>query len=233
MATPPIETVAPRAKSLLLVEGPSDRHAVSHLVKLVHGVEPTFEIFDCGGDEGVLRNFSSRLASANPEHEILGLILDTDIEKTTAENAVERRWVELKSKIGAEYSLPDAFPDTGLIRNPLPGRRAKGTLPRIGAWFMPNNKAFGMFEDLLMESLQAEEKDYTSKVVTQAKADGIAKYRPSHLSKAIVRTYMAWQDPPDLSHLSLAIHDGHFKNIDVACAQFLDWLACLFTPLTR
>jgi hypothetical protein len=228
-----VQPSARAAKFLLLVEGPSDRHAVLHLVKLVSGADPTFEILDCGGDDGVLRSISSRLADANPKHEILGLILDTDIEKSTEENAVQRRWAELKSKIGEGYSLPGVFPETGLIIDPLPGRRAKGTLPRIGAWFMPNNRAFGMFEDLLMESLRAEEKDYTSKVVTQAKTDGIATYHPSHLSKAVVRTFMAWQEPPDLPHLSLAIHDGHFKNIDVACAQFLDWLGRLFVPLTR
>jgi hypothetical protein len=39
---------------------------------------------------------------------------------------------------------------------------------------MPNNKAFGMFEDLLMESLGVNEKDYTSKVVKQMKTGGIA-----------------------------------------------------------
>jgi hypothetical protein len=67
----------------------------------------------------------------------------------------------------------------------------------------------------------------------QAKTDGIAKYSESHLSKAVVRTYMAWQEPPDLPHLSWAIKEGHFQNIEAACAQFLDWLGRLFVPLAR
>ena len=233
MATPPMQPSLPKCDFLLLVEGPSDRHAVSHLFKLVNRAEPPFEILDCGGDDGVLRNLSSRLADANLRQKIVGLILDTDIEKSTEENAIQRRWAELKGKIGAGYNLPSDFPETGLIIDPLPGRKAKGALPRIGAWLMPNNRAFGMFEDLLMESLRAEEKDYTSRVVMQAKTDGIATYSESHLSKAVVRTYMAWQEPPDLPHLSLAIQEGHFQNIETACAQFLDWLGRLFVPLTR
>jgi hypothetical protein len=232
MATLPVQPSPSDNEFLLLVEGPSDRHAVSHLLKLVSGAEPPFEILDCGGDDGVLKNLSSRLADANLRQRIVGLILDTDIEKSTGENAVQRRWAEIKGKIGVGYSLPNDFPETGLIIDPLPGRKAKAALPRIGAWLMPNNKAFGMFEDLLMESLRAEEKDYTSKVVMQAKIDGIARYSESHLSKAVVRTYMAWQEPPDLPHLSLAIQEGHFQNIEAACAQFLDWLGRLFVPLT-
>jgi hypothetical protein len=97
---------------------------------------------------------------------------------------------------------------------------------------MPNNKAFGMFEDLLLDSLGDREKSYTSDVVKQAKTDNVATFQPSHLSKAVVRTYMAWQEPPDLPHLSFAIRQGHFQNIEVACKQFLDWLGGLFLPLT-
>ena len=61
-------------------------------------------------------------------------------------------------------------------------------------------------------------------VVKQAKTDQIASYHDSHLSKAVIRTYMAWQEPPDVQYLGLAIQKGHFQNIEAACAQFLDWL---------
>jgi hypothetical protein len=123
--------------------------------------------------------------------------------------------------------LPDEFPEVGLIIDPLPGRKSKRTLPRIGVWLMPNNRAFGMFEDLLMESLGDHEKEYTSNVVIKAKADKVASFHESHLSKAVIRTFMAWQD------LGLAIKKGHFQKIDVACAHFLDWLGRLYDPLTR
>lgn len=232
MATPPGQLSLPDGDSLLLVEGPNDLHAISQLVWLVYGAEPAFGILDCGSDDRVLKNLSLRLANANPRQKVLGMILDTDIEGSTEADAVQRRWAQLKSKIDAGYGLPDEFPEAGLIVDPLPGRRAKAALPRIGVWLMPNNKAFGMFEDLLMESLGDREKEYTSNVVTRAKADGIASFHDSHLSKAVIRTFMAWQEPPDLQFLGLAIRRGHFQNIEIACAQFLDWLRRLFDPLT-
>jgi hypothetical protein len=233
MAMPLVQPSTQDGDFLLLVEGPNDRHAISQLVWLVYGAEPAFGILDCGSDDRVLKNLSLRLADANPHQRVLGLILDTDIEGPGEEDAVQRRWAQLKSKIEAGYSLPDEFPEAGLIIDPLPGRKSKGTLPRIGVWLMPNNRAFGMFEDLLMESLGDHEKEYTSNVVTKAKADRVASFHDSHLSKAVIRTFMAWQEPPDLQYLGLAIKKGHFQKIYVACAHFLDWLGRLYDPLTR
>jgi hypothetical protein len=217
----------------LLVEGPSDLHAVVQIVRLVHEAEPSFVAFDCKNDDGVLDQLSLRLVQPEAAQKIVGLILDADIDGSTEKDAVQRRCAQLKNRIGADYDVPENFPEEGLIIDPRPGRRAVGTLPRIGVWLMPNNRAFGMFEDLLLDSLGDHEKNYTTTVVNRAKTDEVATFHPSHLSKAIVRTYMAWQEPPDLPHLSFAIRKGHFQNIDVACAQFLDWLGRLFVPLTH
>lgn len=220
-------------ESLLLVEGRNDCHAIFQLVRLRYGADPAFGIFDCDNDDGVLDKLGAKLVDPNPHQRVLGLILDTDIEGSTEADAVERRWAQLKTRFGPDYLLPEGFPEAGLIVDPVPGRRAVSILPRIGVWLMPNNKAFGMFEDLLLESLGSREKDYTSKVVTQAKTDAIAKYHESHFSKSVIRTYMAWQEPPDVQYLGLAIQKGLFGNTETACARFLDWLGRLFIPLTR
>lgn len=233
MATQHSLQFAKEAEFLLLVEGPSDRNAVVQLVRLVRKAEPSFLAFDCKNDDGVLAQLSARLVQPHPAQKVVGLILDADIDGSTEKDAVQRRWAQLKNRIGADYNLPENFPAEGLIIDPKQGRQAIGTLPRIGVWLMPNNRAFGMFEDLLLESLGDHEKNYTSSVVNRAKTDQVATFHPSHLSKAVVRTYMAWQEPPDLPHLSFAIRMGHFQNINAACAQFLDWLGRLFVPLTR
>jgi hypothetical protein len=233
MATQPPQPCKSDDESLLLVEGRNDCNAVFQLIRLRYGADPAFGIFDCENDDGVLNQLGAKLVQPNPRQKILGLILDADIEGSTEKDAVQRRWAQLRDRIGADYDLPDSFPVAGLIIDPLPGRKAVGLLPRIGVWFMPNNKAFGMFEDLLMDSLGDHEKEYTSNVVKKAKTDKIASYHPSHLSKAVIRTYIAWQEPPDVQYLGLAIKKGHFQNIEAACAQFLDWLGRLFIPLTR
>jgi hypothetical protein len=215
------------------VEGRNDCNAIFQLVRLRYGADPAFGIFDCESDDGALDQLSARLVQPIPRQKVLGLILDADIDGSTSVDAVQRRWSQLTDRLGDDYHLPTAFPEMGLIVDPSPGRRASGILPRIGVWLMPNNKAFGMFEDLLLESLGDREKAYTSEVVKQAKTDQIASYHDSHLSKAVIRTYMAWQEPPDVQYLGLAIRKGHFQNIETACAEFLDWLGRLFVPLTR
>ena len=93
---------------------------------------------------------------------------------------------------------------------------------------MPNNKAYGMFEDLLMEALLDKVRSYTTGVVNRAKTDQIATLKGVHLSKAIIRTYMAWQDPPDIPFLGLAIKKKTFENIEAKCKQFIRWLEQLF-----
>jgi hypothetical protein len=233
MSTQPIRPCKSDSESLLLVEGRNDCNAVFQLIRLRYGADPAFGIFDCESDEGVVNQLGARLVQSVPRQKVLGVILDADIEGSTESDAVQRRWTQLQNRIGTDYDLPDIFPEHGLVIDPRPGRQAIGALPRIGVWLMPNNKAFGMFEDLLLQSLGNNEKNYTSAVVRQAKADNIATYHSSHLSKAVIRTYMAWQEPPDVQYLGLAIQRGHFRNIEVACAQFIDWLGRLFVPLTR
>jgi hypothetical protein len=98
----------------------------------------------------------------------------------------------------------------------------------LGVWLMPNNKAHGMFEDLLIEALLDEVKVYTTAVVNRAKADKIATFKDIHVSKAVIRTYMAWQDPPDIQYLGVAIQKKTFENIEAKCKQFIQWLEQLF-----
>jgi len=71
---------------------------------------------------------------------------------------------------------------------------------------------------------------YTTAVVRRSKTDGIAKFKDVHLSKAVIRTYLAWQDPPDIQYLGLAIKRGAFDNIEAECRQFVGWLEQLFGP---
>jgi len=74
---------------------------------------------------------------------------------------------------------------------------------------MPNNRAYGMFEDLLSASLNDDVRKYTEAVVSKAKTDQIATYRDSHFSKAVIRSYTAWQDPPDIQYIGQSIRNGY------------------------
>ena len=105
MATQAVRPCKSDDESLLLVEGRNDCNAVFQLVRLRHGADPAFGIFDCENDDGVLDQLSSRLAQPIPRQKILGLILDADIEGSTEADAVLRRCAQLKERFGADYKL--------------------------------------------------------------------------------------------------------------------------------
>ena len=195
---------------------------------LVHRSEPVFGIHECGSDDRVLESLAARIVSSRPRQKILGLILDADIEGVRTDQVIQSRLDQLAARVGTYYPMPAVFPEAGLILDPLPTRPEADRLPRLGVWLMPNNKAYGMFEDLLMGSLSDQAASYTTAVVKQSKADGIARFRDAHLSKAIIRTYMAWQDPPDLQYLGLAIKKGAFEKIEGECEKLIQWLERLF-----
>jgi hypothetical protein len=213
---------------LLLVEGLNDCHAVFQLMWLIYRADPVFGIYECGSDDKVLDSLASRIVSTRPRQRVLGLILDADIEGLHPDQVIQSRLDQLAARVGTYYPLPTVFPAGGLILDPLASRPEADRLPKLGVWLMPNNKAYGMFEDLLMGSLSGQVAAYTTTVVKQSKADGVARFKDVHLSKAVIRTYLAWQDPPDIQYLGLAIKRGAFENIEAACKQFVQWLEQLF-----
>ena len=195
---------------------------------LIYSADPVFGIHECGSDDKVLDSLASRIVSTRPGQRILGLILDADIEGLRPDQVIQSRLDQLVARVETYYPVPAVFPERGLILDPLASRPEADRLPRLGVWLMPNNKAYGMFEDLLMGSLSDQAAAYTTTVVKQSKADGIARFRDVHLSKAVIRTYLAWQDPPDVQYLGLAIKRGAFENIEAECKQFVQWLEQLF-----
>jgi hypothetical protein len=213
---------------LLLVEGVNDCHAVFQLIWLVYQSDPTFGIHECGSDDKVLDSLASRIVSTRPRQKTLGLILDSDIEGVRPEQVIQSRLDQLGARVAEYYDLPAAFPNSGLIVDPIPNGPHADRLPRLGVWLMPNNRAYGMFEDLLMTCLSEDVSSYTTAVVRRSKVDGVARFKDTHLSKAVIRTYMAWQDPPDVQYLGLAIKQGVFERIEAECKQFLEWLEQLF-----
>jgi hypothetical protein len=213
---------------LLLVEGVNDCHSVAHLFWLFHKADPHFGIHECGNDNGVLDSLAARLVSSQRKQKVLGVILDSDIEGLTPDQVIASRLDQLVSRAGQYYHLPGSFPSDGLIVDPLSSRLEAARLPTLGVWLMPNNRSHGMFEDLLMQSMSLEALEYTRSIVLKAREDRVASFRDIHLSKSIVRTYLAWQDPPDIPFLGLAIRKGTFERIRTECRPFLKWLEALF-----
>ena len=92
---------------------------------------------------------------------------------------------------------------------------------------MPDNQRSGMLESLARDLIgHTTLHDYAKKVCEDAKNHG-AKFKEVHEEKAIVHTWLAWQDPPD-RQLHQAILP-QMLNPDAPAAQaFVAWFRALF-----
>jgi hypothetical protein len=214
-------------KKVLLVEGPDDWHAFSHLIHISTGSFPAYELGYCNNDDGVLDILSGMTEASRQMQSVLGAILDADqrTEGSIGDSGIKARIRSLKGRLEKYYAIPDVFTTEGIILPPT-DESDRTRLPVLGIWLMPDNIRDGIFEDPLRAAMAPAPEKYISTVVDKAKSDGMASFRDVERSKAIVKTHMAWQDP-NKKNLGEAI-GTHFENLAPACQFFLGWLGRLF-----
>ena len=118
--------------------------------------------------------------------EIIGVVLDAD-------DNVESRWQSIRDKLqDYPYRLPDAPDPGGTIVEAVEDLPR----PRLGFWLMPNNVDPGMLEDFCRQLAPDDAIAYAEHCVTEAREKSFATFREVHRSKAVVHTYLAWQDEP-------------------------------------
>jgi len=197
---------------VLLVEGRDDCHVVMALCS-AHGVPQKFGIYACESDVKVLRRLNALVIS--PDMETIGVVLDAD-------NDVETRWQSIKTKLGRHpYILPHAPRASGTIVVPPEG------MPKLGFWLMPNNVDAGMLEDFCFELAEPRARSFAKNCVTQAQAEGVTRFREVHRSKAVIHTYLAWQDEPGRPLGQAITAQALVPNKETA-VSFTDWLTNLF-----
>ena len=204
-----------KSSKVLLVEGKKDCRVVRALQEH-HGIVDSFGIFQCNGEDGVLKRLNALIPAPESERPIvIGVLLDAD----TA--AIGDRWRQLESKlIKHGYALPQAPEPMGTIVEHAPQ-------PKIGIWLMPDNQATGMLEDFLLRTIDVKHVEVATIAVRQAKEAGVATFREVHTSKATIHTYLAWQDEP-ATPLGLAI-TAHILSVECElCDNFVAWLRSLF-----
>ena len=200
-----------KAQRVLLVEGPDDCHVVMALCA-EHQIPETFGIFSCDNYEQVLiRANALTLSSERPTH--IGILVDADTPNARA------RWTALQAKLKS-YSFP-----------PEPGRQGTilggGTLPLLGVWIMPDNNSAGMLEDFLLATLDKETVAITRELVASARCSGITTFKDCHSSKALIHSYLAWQDEPG-APLGLSVTKRNLRPDTEGARQFTDFLRRLF-----
>ncbi len=73
-------------------------------------------------------------------------------------------------------------------------------LPRIGVWLMPNNQLNGRIEDFIRFLIPANDEllPLAKKNVDNLISSRKNRFIDSHRSKAIIHTWLAWQERPGI-----------------------------------
>lgn len=200
-------------KHVLLVEGLDDCHVIMALCK-AHNVPQHFGLYDCGNDDRVLKRANALVVQPQAP-QIIGIVLDAD-------NGTDRRWQSIKDKLkDYDYRFPETLPAEGTIIKTING------LPRLGVWLMPNNQVQGMLEDLCLDMVDVHTRGVVAQAVQDAQDAGVCTFKQVHFSKAVVHTYLAWQDEPGFP-LGLSITRTALKPSTQTATLFTDWLKRLF-----
>jgi len=212
-----------KGKRILLVEGKNDCHVILALWQAhQHPPKGSFGIYQCDSDEGVLRKLNEliqgSIAQIN-EIENIGVVLDADKPNVTS------RWQQIQAKVKRyAYSFPVEPDPKGTII------ASQDEKPRLGIWLMPNNQDAGMLEDFLMTLAQADSLDWARHCVESAQQKHLTSFKKVHHSKAVIHTYLAWQDEPG-NPLGQAITAHALQPHTKIAYHFIDWLNRLFNSM--
>ncbi len=171
----------------LYVEGKDDKHAIIHLMSahVAWGDTPPVRIIACEGVEKLLAPHLIPVELKSAETQALGIVVD-------ANDDFEGRWTRIRER------CKEAFPEisTGLPPEGLVVENARGK--RLGVWIMPDNSSHGMLESFLAHLVpDGHDKTwaYAQHAAKEATKRG-APYAPTHRDKAMIHTWLAWQEPP-------------------------------------
>ncbi|OKH45574.1 hypothetical protein NIES2101_26340 [Calothrix sp. HK-06] len=199
---------------VLLVEGDNDCHVVMALCA-AHNVPETFGIYQCNSDTGVLKRLNALIIRPNPPH-VIGVMLDADSP------TLESRWQSIKSKLKHyNYTFPSNPDINGTIIE------SSANEPKLGFWLMPNNQDSGMLEDFCAELAVPTSIAVAKECVEEAKTKQATTFKEVHLSKAVIHTYLAWQDEPGRP-LGQAITKQALRADSHIAIKFTNWLTQLF-----
>lgn len=200
----------------LLTEGDNDCHVILALCKH-YKVDKTFGFNACTSDDLALKKLTSLLAR-NDQVEIIGIVIDADNPNLAS------KWQAVKDRLQKSgiNSIPEEPNQFGTIIPAADGN------PKVGIWLMPNNRLDGMLEDFCNELVDNPKCiEFVTKCVEDAKDFNYATFIEQHKTKAVIHTFLAWQNIPGMP-LGQAI-TASILNPDNDLAQtFINWLNQLF-----
>jgi len=220
---------------ILFVEGIDECNVIRVLLQKYDINSENIVILNCRGKENLTKILAQFLHSDEYSYQYVGIILDVDDPKHDGIQACLQSIQNIFNKQQQHYDpafnyrkqfTAKKITDTGLVIKPQ-----NYHLPHVGVWLMPNNKDNGMLEDFLMKLLNSDlEKnaiEFAKKCVEEAQTKGFASYKPTHQSKAIIHTYLSWQDPTG-APFSQALQNKTLKHDAPLAQNFIHWLKDTF-----
>lgn len=202
-----------KGPKVLLTEGKNDCHVVLALCKQ-HNVPESFGFYDCESDDRVLKKLSALIAGSE-NIETIGVVLDADNPNLLS------KWNSLSVRLQKEgYVVPEFPLEHGTIL-------AKHDKPTVGIWLMPDNHVDGMLEDFCHQLIDKPSLEYASQCVIDAKQNEFTNFLENHFSKAVIHTFLAWQDVPGMP-LGQAITARALNGDQAIAVDFSNFLKRLF-----
>ena len=206
--------------SRLIVEGGDDLFSVVGLMRAHvtwpqdRSLAPVWVEIGKGVTEILAPAYLTTLLKS-PEIQTLGVMLDADEQPSD-------RYSTLKKVCTSLFpSLPIELPLSGVV--------VENEGKRLGFWIMPDNRSEGCLETFLRYLVPGtSEPVWQHAVEATSKARSVgASFRDSHVAKAHLYTWLAWQDPPGQSPgiaLTKKILDPHSETAD----PFVGWFRKLY-----
>ena len=209
-------------RSQLWVEGSDDDHTIRHLL-IRHGVDydhkpwparvPSIE--QAGDKDRLLRTV--RLSVSASSGRAVGFVLDAD-------SSLQDRWRAMLSRLReAGVDAPQDMPPEGFVGESRTYRT------RVGVWLMPDNQQDGALEDFLRTLVDEADEllPHAQESTTQAKQRHGANFRDVDEQKAVLHTWLSWQEVPGLPY-GTAIRAQYFRPDSPAAERFVAWFRRVF-----
>ena len=203
----------------LLVEGKNDQHVIWALCNQ-HQLPENFSVEipeekGTGGIEALLDQLPARLDE--PNLQTLGIVVDADQDLLA-------RWQSVANRLNTigYQNIPTIPPREGWIYAP-------SDLPKTGVWLMPNNQIPGMLEDFVAHLIPSDDTLYpkAESILQEIETAAINRYTSIHHPKALIHTWLAWQETPGMPMGQAITAQVLSYNATIAIA-FIDWLTQLF-----
>ena len=201
--------------STLHVEGADDKHVVRHLLNR-HDIDCSdIDIRDSDGKDTLLRSVDTIVRAGTGRS--VGFVLDAD-------EVPRNRWQAIRDRLdGTGLALPDNVPEEGYVGD------ATEFQTRVGVWLMPDNRRPGALEKFLGDLVDRDDPLFphaqTSAEVARKKG---AKFPEGTREKAVMHTWLAWQETPGLRY-GAAIGAFFFRHDSDAALAFVSWFRRVFS----